>query len=91
MNRRQFLTGASAIAVASALPAAPALTVWEDIISGNRVNAYADPGTVLLQQIYWRGRWFWITGNDNIIHVSEPCDPHTFVPKHLPEQCDEND
>lgn len=40
MNRRQFLTGASAMAVASAsaLPAAPVLTVWEDIVSGRSLD-----------------------------------------------------
>lgn len=74
MNRRQFLTGVSAAAVASALPAVPALPLLN-----LEIDKVVD--RFVLQQIYFVDRWFWIGGCDQIVHFSEPCDPHTFCPR----------
>lgn len=37
MNRRQFLTGVSAAAVASALPAVPAMQAWGETITSDEL------------------------------------------------------
>ncbi len=78
MNRRQFLTGASAAAVTAALPAAPGLTVWQDIIQGCD-RALAPDRAV--RWVHFGSRYFWISEGSQVIHYSEPCDPGFFVPK----------
>ncbi len=72
MNRRQFLTGVSAAAVASALTAAPASpTIGMDFGASESISVV---------QIYCRNRVWFIAGNKTILY-SEPCDPDLFVPK----------
>lgn len=73
MNRRQFLTGVSAAAVASALPAPPAGPILTGI-------DYGAGDSVSVVQLYWRGRCRWTAGKDNTIHYSDPCDLLTFFP-----------
>lgn len=71
MNRRQFLTNVSAAAVASALPAVPVVADFA-IMQPATFTSNAD--RIAIQEIYWCGRRWWITGTDNVIHFSEPCD-----------------
>lgn len=73
MNRRQFLTGASAAAIAAVLPAVPAQPfVAVDL---------AVPGSerMAIHRVFFENRFFWIGGGDQIIHFSELCDPDCFA------------
>lgn len=75
MNRRQFLTGASAIAVSAALPAAPVLTDFAAMQPPRFIGM--DFGVIpseVVQWLFYHGRAYWITGEDNVIHWLDPRD-----------------